>query len=42
VAVLRGVTPRELSLHVQRATGRAADVRRHLGFRVTATWTPSP
>jgi SAM-dependent methyltransferase len=42
VSVLRGFTPRELSLHVQRATGRAADVRRHLGFRVTATWTPSP
>jgi SAM-dependent methyltransferase len=42
VSVLRGFTPRELSLHVQRATGRAADVRRHLGFRVTATWSPAP
>jgi SAM-dependent methyltransferase len=42
VSVLRGFTPRELSRHVQRATGRAADVRRHLGFRLTATWTPAP
>jgi SAM-dependent methyltransferase len=42
VSVLRGFTPRELSRHVQQATGRRADVRRHLGFRVTATWTPSP
>jgi SAM-dependent methyltransferase len=42
VSVLRGFTPRELSRHVQRATGRAPDVRRHLGFRVTATWTTSP
>jgi SAM-dependent methyltransferase len=40
VSVLRGFTPRELSLHVRNATGRAADVRRHLGFRVTATWIP--
>ncbi|MFL5608174.1 MAG: methyltransferase domain-containing protein [Gemmatimonadaceae bacterium] len=42
VSVLRGFTPRELSQHVRRATGRSASVRRHLGFRVTATWTPSP
>jgi 2-polyprenyl-3-methyl-5-hydroxy-6-metoxy-1,4-benzoquinol methylase len=40
VSVLRGFTPRELSRHVQAATGRAAAVRRHLGFRVTATWSP--
>jgi SAM-dependent methyltransferase len=40
VSVLRGFTPRELSMHVQTATGRAAAVRRHLGFRVTATWSP--
>jgi SAM-dependent methyltransferase len=42
VSVLRGFTPRELSVHVQDATGHAADVRRHLGFRVTATWCPAP
>jgi SAM-dependent methyltransferase len=42
VSVLRGFTPRELALHVSRATGRTADVRRHPGFRVTASWTPSP
>ena len=40
VSVLRGFTPRELSRHVQTATGRAAAVRRHPGFRVTATWSP--
>jgi SAM-dependent methyltransferase len=42
VSVLRGFTPRELSLHVERATGHAAAVRRHPGFRVTATWSPTP
>jgi SAM-dependent methyltransferase len=42
VSVLRGFTPRELSLHVRHATGHTAAVRRHLGFRVTATWTPAP
>jgi SAM-dependent methyltransferase len=41
VSVLRGFTPRELSMHVRDATGRVAAVRRHPGFRVTATWTPS-
>jgi 2-polyprenyl-3-methyl-5-hydroxy-6-metoxy-1,4-benzoquinol methylase len=40
VSVLRGFTPRELSRHVQNATGRSAAVRRHLGFRITATWSP--
>ena len=39
-SVLRGFTPRELLRHVKGATGRAANVRRHLGFRVTATWSP--
>ena len=37
-SVLRGFTPRELARHVRTATGRAPDVRRHPGFRVTATW----
>jgi ubiquinone/menaquinone biosynthesis C-methylase UbiE len=39
-SVLRGFTPRELARHVAEATGRTARVRRHLGFRVTATWSP--
>src|SRR6202022_399992 len=37
VSVLRGFTTRELADHVLRATGTAADVRRRIGFRVTAT-----
>jgi 2-polyprenyl-3-methyl-5-hydroxy-6-metoxy-1,4-benzoquinol methylase len=41
VSVLRGFTSRELAAHVRNATGRVAAVRRHLGFRLTATWTPS-
>jgi hypothetical protein len=36
--VLRGFTPAELSGHVQRSTGVRAEVRRHLGFRITAAW----
>jgi 2-polyprenyl-3-methyl-5-hydroxy-6-metoxy-1,4-benzoquinol methylase len=39
-SVLRGFTPDELARHVRSVTGRTADVRRHPGFRVTATWTP--
>lgn len=39
-SVLRGFTPRELEDHVTGATGCAATVRRHPGFRVTATWSP--
>jgi SAM-dependent methyltransferase len=42
VSVLRGFTPSELSEHVRAATGRSPTVRRHLGYRVTATWTPRP
>ena len=37
-SVLRGFTPGELARHVRGVTGRAPDVRRHLGFRITATW----
>jgi SAM-dependent methyltransferase len=37
-SVLRGFTPGELARHVRDATVRTPDVRRHLGFRVTATW----
>lgn len=39
-SVLRGFTARELARHVREATGRDADVRRHPGFRLTATWSP--
>jgi 2-polyprenyl-3-methyl-5-hydroxy-6-metoxy-1,4-benzoquinol methylase len=41
-SVLRGFTPDELARHVRSATGRTAAVRRHPGFRVTATWSPRP
>lgn len=41
-SVLRGFTPEELARHVRIATGRTAEVRRHAGFRVTATWSPRP
>jgi SAM-dependent methyltransferase len=37
-SVLRGFMPDELARHVRHATGRAPDVHRHPGFRVTATW----
>jgi SAM-dependent methyltransferase len=39
-SVLRGFTPDELARHVRIATGRTPEVRRHPGFRVTATWSP--
>jgi ubiquinone/menaquinone biosynthesis C-methylase UbiE len=38
VSVLRGFTAEELARHVFEATGRRAEVRRHLGYRVTAVW----
>jgi SAM-dependent methyltransferase len=37
-SVLRGFTGGELAEHVRRSTGRDARVRRHLGYRLTATW----
>jgi ubiquinone/menaquinone biosynthesis C-methylase UbiE len=40
-SVMRGFTSRELAEHVGRATESAAEVRRHLGYRLTATWTPT-
>jgi SAM-dependent methyltransferase len=40
VSVLRGFTGAELGRHVSGATGVEAAVRRHPGFRLTATWTP--
>jgi ubiquinone/menaquinone biosynthesis C-methylase UbiE len=41
-SVLRGFTARELVRHVRDATGGTAIARRHLAFRVTATWSPRP
>ena len=38
LSVLRGFTAAELSRHIQLATGRRATVRRHLGWRLTASW----
>ena len=40
VSVLRGFTDDELARHVLVATGQRPDVRRHPGFRLTATWRP--
>ena len=40
VSVLRGFTVDELAQHVLVATGQRADVRRYLGYRLTATWRP--
>ena len=39
VSVLRGFTPRELGALVRRATGVTPSVRRHRGYRITATWS---
>ncbi len=40
VSVLRGFAPDELRDAVRRTTGQTADVRSHLGWRVTAEWRP--
>jgi 2-polyprenyl-3-methyl-5-hydroxy-6-metoxy-1,4-benzoquinol methylase len=40
VSVLRGFTPRELHDHVRMSTGATPVVRRHMGWRVTASWSP--
>lgn len=40
VSVLRGFTSRDLVDHVLRSTGHTATIRRHLGYRITATWSP--
>ena len=42
VSVLRGFTGDELGRHVLAAAGRRAQVRRHLGYRLTAAWRSSP
>ena len=38
LSVRRGFTAAELSRHIRMATGRHATVRRHLGWRLTASW----
>ena len=40
VSVMRGYTAGELSRLVGQALGYAPHVRRRLGFRITASWTP--
>jgi hypothetical protein len=40
VSVSRGFTVEELAHLVMAATGVAPHVRRRLGFRLTARWTP--
>lgn len=41
LSVLRGFTRRELDELVRSTVGQQAEVRYRLGFRVTASWTPS-
>ena len=40
LSVLRGFTVDELARHVLAATGQQPEVRRRLGYRITATWRP--
>lgn len=40
VSVMRGFTPGELAELVSAAIGQTPVVRRRIGFRVTASWTP--
>jgi SAM-dependent methyltransferase len=40
VSIMRGYTRDELRRLVQASTGRAPNVTRHIGWRVTATWRP--
>lgn len=40
VSVMRGFLPNELTKIVKAATGIDPDVKRRLGFRLTASWTP--
>ena len=41
VSVLRGFTPEELSDTVNDAVAKKPLVRKHRGFRITASWTPA-
>jgi hypothetical protein len=40
VSIFRGFTARELNELIRAATGVAPIVRRRLGFRLTARWSP--
>ena len=40
-SVLRGFTAEELAANVKASTGNISTVRRHLGYRLTATWAPT-
>ena len=40
VSVMRGFAPQELSALVTSAIGQRPEVKRHPGFRVTASWKP--
>lgn len=40
VSIMRGYTRDELGRLVKSSTGRAPNVKRHMGWRVTATWRP--
>lgn len=41
LSVLRGFTAADLRSLVEQAVGRTPHVRRHLGWRLTAAWTPA-
>lgn len=40
VSIMRGYTRDELRRLIKSATGQAPNVKRHIGWRVTATWRP--
>ncbi len=42
VSIMRGYAGDELRRLVQSSTGRTPNVKRHMGWRVTATWRPEP
>jgi len=42
VSIMRGYTGEELRRLVAAAVGSAPNVKRHMGWRVTATWRPAP
>jgi 2-polyprenyl-3-methyl-5-hydroxy-6-metoxy-1,4-benzoquinol methylase len=42
VSVMRGFTAGELAAVVRAAVGRAPEIRRYLGWRLTASWEPAP
>jgi SAM-dependent methyltransferase len=42
ISVLRGFRAGELAALVRTAVGRVPEIRHHLGYRLTAAWTPGP